>query len=133
MRGAVMGLDMCVYAVREVPPSLVDFELPRVAFEQPLAPKYLHTWRKHWNLHRWMERLYREKGGASTNFNLVFMLLTKEDLDRLEADVKAGLFPAFWTTRPDADAIQAEIDMEFIAKARSALSAGLYLVYSASH
>src|SRR5262245_50650024 len=128
-----MGLDIFVYAVREAPPSPVDFEHPRVDFKQPLGPKYLYDWRSHWSLHRWMERLYREKGGSSKDFNLVCMQLTREDLDRLETDVKAGHIPSQWRTRPDADDIQAEIDMAFITKARVALSNGLYLVYSATH
>jgi hypothetical protein len=119
-----MGLDSTVYSIREAPRSAVDFMQPA---------KNLHYWRKHWSLHRWMERLYREKGGVSLDFNLVCLQLTAEDLDRLEAAVTAGELPSFWRADPNADELQAEIDLEFIGKARGALDAGLKLFYSASY
>ena len=36
----------------------------------------LHYWRKHPNLHGWMESLYYEKGGTADNFNCVNLQLT---------------------------------------------------------
>ena len=53
----------------------------------------LHYWRKHPNLHGWMQKLYYEKGGKDEIFNCVPVALTGQDLDRLEADVKDGELP----------------------------------------
>jgi hypothetical protein len=53
----------------------------------------LHYWRKHPDLHGWMEKLYREKGGAAQSFNCVRMVLAATDLDRLEADIKESRLP----------------------------------------
>ncbi|ODR91767.1 hypothetical protein A8M32_08600 [Sinorhizobium alkalisoli] len=46
----------CACTLRESPAAPVDFEV-----EEATA---LHYWRKHPNLHGWMERLYREEGGT---------------------------------------------------------------------
>jgi hypothetical protein len=76
-----------------------------------------------------MNRLYCEKGGSSDEFNCVPVALTSEDLDRLEADVKAGNLPD--TTGfffGESDGREAE-DLAFIAKAREALTAGLTVFY----
>lgn len=84
----------------------------------------LHTSRKHPDLHGWMEWLYYEKGGSVHPFHCVPVVLTAEDLGRLEADVRAG--------RPsetggfffgESDGCGLEDDLAFIAKARAALAA----------
>lgn len=51
-----MGLDMYACTLREQPATPVDFKAEEVS--------ELHYWRKHPNLHGWMEQLYREKGGT---------------------------------------------------------------------
>ena len=48
-----MGLDMYAMTTHEKPSAPVDFEAG-----ESLA---LHYWRKHPNLHGWMESLYRAK------------------------------------------------------------------------
>jgi len=53
----------------------------------------LHYWRKHPNLHGWMESLYYEKGGTADNFNCVNLQLTARDLDRLETAIRGGTLP----------------------------------------
>ena len=56
-----MGLDMYASTLVQAPKSDVDFD-GNDAIE-------LHYWRKHPNLHGWMESLYYEKGGTAGSFN----------------------------------------------------------------
>lgn len=71
-----MGLDMYACTLRHQPDSAVDFNVSDA--------RELHYWRKHPNLHGWMEGLYRDKGGAAETFNCVNLQLTSDDVDRLE-------------------------------------------------
>lgn len=71
-----MGLDMYAHYLHDAPAKAVDFEVENYG--------ELHYWRKHPNLHGWMERLYRKKGGREDSFNCVNVLLTADDLDRLK-------------------------------------------------
>lgn len=77
-----MGLDMYAFAIPETPAAPVDFEAE--------TGSELHYWRKHPNLHGWMEALYRAKGGRDDDFNCVNLQLTADDLNRLEADIRSG-------------------------------------------
>lgn len=52
----------------KAPPSQVDFKGEDAA--------ELHYWRKHPNLHGWMEQLYRDKGGAEEIFNCAAVFST---------------------------------------------------------
>lgn len=118
-----MGLDMYALTLRQPPESPVDFEAGEA--------QELHYWRKHPNLHGWMERLYREKGGAAAEFNCVNLHLTAEDVDRLEEDILNANLPHtsgffFGESRDD----ERHSDLEFIAKARTAIAIGLTVVYS---
>ena len=117
-----MGLDMYAMTTPEALPGMVDFEVKDAS--------ELHYWRKHPNLHGWMETLYYEKGGSSDTFNCVAVTLTAADLDRLEADVKAGKLPhtqGFFFGA--SDGTESDDDLAFIAKAREALAAGLSVFY----
>ena len=80
-----MGLDMYAYKTLDTIDTPVDFGVATAL--------QLHYWRKHPNLHGWMEALYREKGGEQ-EFNCVPVLLTAEDLDQLEAEHVYVLDPA---------------------------------------
>ncbi len=73
-----MGLDMYAGTLNRQPEKPVDFT--------PKNGAPLHYWRKHPDLHGWMESLYREKGGVESDFNCTTLQLTGHDLDRLEAD-----------------------------------------------
>jgi len=118
-----MGLDMYAQTMAEKPDSPVDFE--------PEQYEELHYWRKHPNLHGWMERLYREKGGADASFNCVPVVLTADDLDRLEADIRAGRLPhtdGFFFGESYGSEI--DDDLKFIAKARAAIESGLTVYYT---
>lgn len=118
-----MGLDMYAHYLHDAPSTPVDFPVENYG--------ELHYWRKHPNLHGWMERLYREKGGKDSSFNCVNLLLTTGDLDRLEADIRAGNLPAtigfFFGV---SDGSEADDDLHFIAKAREAIADGLVVYYT---
>lgn len=120
-----MGLDMYAYATDHHPPTPVGFTLP-----DGVKPSLLHQWRKHPNLHGWMEKLYREKGGTADEFNVVPVQLTAEDLDALETAIKEKSLPqtsGFFFGRSEGD--EMEDDLNFIAKARAAIAEGKAIIY----
>jgi hypothetical protein len=118
-----MGLDMVAYTTAEEIASGVDFEVETLTV--------LHYWRKHPNLHGWMEKLYREKGGSAQSFNCVNVKLVGADLDRLEADIEADRLPyteGFFFGVSDGS--ERDDDLEFIHKARDALLHNMTVFYS---
>jgi len=120
-----MGLDM--YAWRVKSDNIVnDFEFTQ---EEPVQ---LFYWRKHHDLHGWVENLYRAKGGDKPDFNCVSVRLTLADLDNLEKDLKANHLPEtvgffFGNNPPDDESL--EDDLEFISLARKAIEAGDAVYY----
>lgn len=119
-----MGLDMYAYKTREKFASPVDF--PVTSSGEELA-----YWRKHPNLHGWMEQLYREKGGRSEHFNVSPVVLTPDDLDRLETDLRTGNLPYtqgffFGESRGD----EWENDIKFVKSAREAIDEGFTVYYT---
>ena len=66
-----MGLDMMVYRTSEHIQDYVDFDEPEDAEE-------VFYWRKHPNLHGWMEKLYYEKDGEDQEFSGPVTLTKKE-------------------------------------------------------
>ena len=91
-----MGLDMYAFsfdpAKLKDPTAQINLDFVREDGEERLVTE-LAYWRKFNHLHGWMERLYKEKGGEDT-FNCEVVRLTEEDLDKLEADWKAGKLTA---------------------------------------
>ena len=120
-----MGLDMYAFVTTEAPATAVDFgELE--------GRRQLHYWRKHPDLHGWMEKLYFEKGGKDEDFNLSPVRLDSADIDQLEAAIIAKELPdtsGFFFG--DSDGSERDDDLAFIAKARAALAAGLTVIYFA--
>lgn len=117
-----MGLDMYAFATKEKPATQVDFKVEEA--------RELYYWRKHPNLHGWMRELYYDKGGAAESFNCVPVVLTVEDLDRLEAAIHARSLPdtkGFFFG--ESDGSETQDDLAFIAKAREAIAAGLTVYY----
>jgi hypothetical protein len=118
-----MGLDMYAYTTPNHPPRDVDFEVAEAS--------EIHYWRKHPDLHGWMRALYYEKGGTAEHFNCVNVGLTLADLDRLETAIRARDLP---TTEGfffgESDGSEIEDDLRFVAAAREALAANLYVFYS---
>ncbi len=118
-----MGLDMYAFTLDRAPAEPVDFKADEFC--------HFHYWRKHPNLHGWMEQLYRDKGGAAPEFNCAHVQLTTRDLDALEDAIRTGSLPP---TRGfffgESDGSEAEDDLAFIAEARSHIAAGLAVCYS---
>ena len=87
-------------------------------------------WRKHPNLHGWMENLYYEKQGEENPFNSAPVELTSEDLDLLEKDILENRLPHtvgffFGESRSGVN----EKDLEFIKLAREAIAEGDRVFY----
>lgn len=119
-----MGLDMYARSTKRRLTSLVDFNTGKADAE-------IHYWRKHPNLHGWMEELYRDKGGTEV-FNCTTVQLTADDIDTLERVISDGTLPdtcGFFFGMTDG--CEREDDLDFIAKARAAMASGLSVYYYA--
>lgn len=123
-----MGLDMYAQtAPRSAVTKPTDFDLRNVE-----GLEDLHYWRKHPNLHGFMEALYRLKGGEREDFNCDTLELTERDLNVLEAIIREDMLPP--TTGfffGESDGSEKEDDLAFVAKARAALKEGKAVVYHA--
>lgn len=118
-----MGLDMYAFATERQIDGEVDFSAE--------GAREVHYWRKHPNLHGWMERLYVEKGGQDELFNCATVKLTADDLDRLEAVIKAGRLPhteGFFFGASDGS--ETDGDLAFITKARELIEADATIFYT---
>jgi hypothetical protein len=125
-----MGLDMYAWRVK-AEDAVNDFEIKKDEDGESVISESIGYWRKHHDLHGWMEKLYRAKGGDNEVFNCVKVRLTLEDLDRLETDVTANKLPVttgffFGDNPPDLESIAEDLD--FIVKARQSIEEG-YAVY----
>jgi len=126
-----MGLDMYAFRVR-AEDALGDFEIAKTDDESRVECEEIMYWRKHHDLHGWMEQLYRTKGGTKESFNCVPVRLTMEDLQDLEKDVLADNLPQtqgffFGENPPDEESMLH--DMEFISKAKVAIARGDAIYY----
>ena len=110
-------------------------------------PREIAYWRKHPNLHGWMEQLWRNKKYSvqptdasapvesdSDMFNGIEIELTAEDLDELERAVTHRQLPA---TRgfffgEEADQFYHDKDLAFIKAARIEMFMGLKVFYNSS-
>jgi hypothetical protein len=143
-----MGLDMYAYAIKRrgcrhdhsdcwVNRALSlacageaerpDVDVERIAEEE--GWEKIFYWRKHPNLHGWMERLYRQKGGTADSFNCNSVRLTLDDLDAL-ADAVEGRLPetsGFFFGKSDFHPV--ERDREFIQLARARIRLGYDVYY----
>ena len=121
-----MGLDMYAYVAEKAYDHNSASESRELAY-----------WRKHPNLHGWMERLWRSKNtdpSMDPTFNGVEVELTYDDILLLEEDVKNGRLPSttgFFFGTPSDD-YYLEQDLEFIRKAKFELFVGLRVFYNSS-
>ena len=125
-----MGLDMYAWRVA-AEDAINDFEIAGDASDISKVEEIFY-WRKHHDLHGWMEKLYRAKGGTAESFNCVKVRLTMEDLNVLEQVVLNNALPQtrgffFGDNPPDKESILH--DMEFIDKAKLAVSQGDAVYY----
>ncbi|KXS20928.1 phosphoglycerate kinase [Gonapodya prolifera JEL478] len=129
-----MGLDMYVFVV-EPQDAIDDFTVRENDRNDPKLGKELHYWRKHHDLHGWIEQMYRRKGGRERSFNGTLVRITLEDLDQLERDIKARFLPPttgfFFGNSPPNDESDKD-DFEFISKARKTIQEGKAIYYMPS-
>jgi hypothetical protein len=131
-----MGLDMYAYYCSKelVGNKEVDFDVDYAVkeLEAPYVNKEFFYWRKHPDLHRWMQGLYLKKGGEEFDFNCTNLRLTEEDLVGLEVTLKVDNLPqnegGFFFGQSSRDKDEYENDLEFIRMAREYLAQG-YAVY----
>lgn len=138
-----MGLDMYAYSANKAGAqteywdngNIIDGEFVSTCTK----PKEIMYWRKHPNLHGWMENLWQRKGrpGATSDtdtFNGIELELTWEDLMELEYDIAHKALPS--TTGfffgDDSDAYYKKQDQEFIKEAKADLLCGLKVFYNSS-
>jgi len=115
-----MGLDMYVQIVEDE-----FFTGPVTEPKHSDSSEEFYYWRKHPNLHGWMENLYRSKGGDK-EFNCEYVELTKEDIKKLFKDVIKNKLPHtegffFGASPTEKDLIDyvytLQDDLKFIGKA----------------
>ena len=124
-----MGLDMYAHSVSKN--NAID-DLTFVYSDKPQDNIEIFYWRKHHDLHGWMQKLFHEKGGSG-DFNLQPVRLTLEDLDQLEEDLKSNILPEtdgfFFGNNPPDDESNRR-DFEFIRMARSHINVGREIYYN---
>ena len=113
-------------------------------------PREIAYWRKHPNLHGWMERLWvrktNERLGPSDKagwwsdpdhageFNGVELELTWDDLDQLEQDIRSKNLPdtSGFFFGNGADDHYREHDLKFVREAKAEAFLGLKVFYNSS-
>ena len=131
-----MGLDQHAF-ITENTPDLVDIG-QQFADEQTGNSTrtciQLHYWRKHPNLHGWMEQLYlnrcKQASQVPQTFNCIAIRLYPHELVALKAVVEADVLPEtegffFGKSMPEDKAL----DLEFIEKALEAIDDGMAVYY----
>jgi hypothetical protein len=118
-----MGLDMYAYAAAKENDHNSESTSRELAY-----------WRKHPNLHGWMEQLYRARGGDVEMFNGIELELTWEDIERLEQDVVNGRLPSTggFFFGNNSDEYYRENDLHFVRIARAEIFTGLRVFYNSS-
>jgi hypothetical protein len=104
----------------------IDYENQIVKTEE------IAYWRKHPDLHGWMQELYEEKGGEDKSFNGDPVVLTLADLDRLEDDILEVNLPkttGFFFGESGGISLK---DLEFVLEARKAIQEGDTVYYDSS-
>ncbi len=122
-----MGLDMFAFSTKAKPKTEVDFETKN------FQPQEIHYWRKHPNLHGWMQNLYDMKGGKSSDFNGDCVALDMEDLDNLEHDLKQWDLPetkGFFFGNSENSDEELTDDLDFVSKAKEAINNGKTVYYT---
>jgi hypothetical protein len=135
-----MGLDMYAYVASKAGQQREYYETSSfneetgeygsATVEQPREIAY---WRKHPNLHGWMQQLWESRGNRG-DFNGDELELTWEDLEILELDIIAGTLPGTngFFFGNDADDHYREQDLKFVRDAKAELFCGLKVFYNSS-
>jgi hypothetical protein len=105
-----MGLDMWLHKTRNNLSKPVDFQSEVSAS----STEEIFYWRKNYEIHGWMERLYYKKGGIAESFNCDPVELTLDEINELEKVLSVNNNPN---------------DAKFIEKAKSAIAEGYRVFY----
>ena len=139
-----MGLDMYAYVASRAGEQRAFYESAEFdvdskdyASKTVEKPREVAYWRKHPNLHGWMEQLWNSRNGGNcdgSTFNGIELELTWADLEALELDIIAGSLPGTsgFFFGNDADDHYREQDLKFIRDARAELFCGLKVFYNSS-
>ena len=137
-----MGLDMYAYTAARAGQQNEyyegaewDAELKESVNSKVTKPRELAYWRKHPNLHGWMEQLWQKKNSEDmSSFNGIELELTHKDLDELEYAVTHNQLPATggFFFGNNADEHYRKSDLEFVRNARAELFLGLKVFYNSS-
>ena len=130
-----MGLDMYAYVgIKGQREEYWEQYGEEIAEDKKVSkPREIAYWRKHPNLHGWMQQLWESKGNEG-DFNGDELELTWQDLDALELAVTHGQLPTtggFFFGNP-CDEHYREQDLEFVKNARAELFMGLKVFYNSS-
>jgi hypothetical protein len=121
-----MGLDMYAYIASKADTDYDDTSRQEIAY-----------WRKHPNLHGWMEQLWQKKNPEDmSSFNGVEIELTWDDIDMLEKDIKSGVVAGldtkgFFFGKPSDDHYY-ETDLKFCIDAKAECFLGRKVFYNSS-
>lgn len=126
-----MGLDMYAYKVpRYLRINNLKFDTGGIDY----TCSYLDFcyWRKHYPLDKWMQRIYKKKGGQN-EFNGDYVELTKEEILQLTHDIKSGLidYANYYDDNGDIE-WNRNHDLGFCDRALELLDKGYYIYYSNS-
>jgi hypothetical protein len=119
-----MGLDMTAFQVLGAIP------------EDHWKGEEIYEWRKHPNMHGWMQQLYARKSGVTDPeefHSSVYVELTVQDIAELAEAVEKRQLPyteGFFFGKSDPKDF--EYDQEFLTLATRALLAGYRVYYSSS-
>lgn len=149
-----MGLDMYAYVAGKkgqyndyYETAEFDKTVNEFVSTTVTKPYEIAYWRKHPNLHGWMEQLWLRKNGyaltddqqfiegkEAPSFNGIELELTWDDLDNLERAIRHGKLPdtqGFFFGNP-ADNHYYEQDLEFVNNAKAEVFLGLKVFYNSS-
>jgi hypothetical protein len=135
-----MGLDMYAYVAARAGAQAefsegAHWDKEKGAMVNPNAtePREIAYWRKHPNLHGWMQRLWESKGNSG-EFNGDELELTWEDLDKLEQDIRNKKLPdtSGFFFGNNADDHYREDDLKFVREAKAEAFLGLKVFYNSS-
>ncbi|TDR30230.1 phosphoglycerate kinase [Hydromonas duriensis] len=131
-----MGLDMYAKSIKadlvtdlsEVDARVMNGE----ATKDGVLPDELFYWRKHPNLHGWMEALYFKKGGLDPQFNLNALHLNRDDLEALKVDIQMNRLPhTIGFFYGESDGSEREGDLQFVSQALALIEQGHRIYYYA--
>jgi hypothetical protein len=136
-----MGLDMYAYVANKAKQNdefyegaVFDKESNDYVNPTVNKPREIAYWRKHPNLHGWMEKLAEQKNLEYDVFNGVELELSWEDLDALERAVTHKQLPSTsgFFFGNDSDDVYYEDDLAFVKNAKAELFLGLKVFYNSS-